>query len=410
MAQAVKPYLGKYPFTANPVTIYHLPSQSSSSAPDTPPRTLNNPLFVFIPGNPGIVDYYIPYLNHLHEAYPWLETLCISHIAQDALSIDKNSANKDRIYTLEEQISSKVEIIQNFLDFDHGDFSALEKKKQQTQTRDVIIMGHSVGSFMVQRVVHRFKARFTNTIETTVDSHTKPDFKLVGLLFPTIIDIAKSDSGTTFTTLFRIFPNFHHYVASLTSLVNFILPRSVIESLIRNIAIKNRISAQSINAAMEDNHDIAASNKVSFASDTEPQTEAADQQVLNSTKKLVCHPEVVMQALGLAKDEMEKIKNDTVFNDEFFQLSGDSENNNVDNSKSNYKIWTFFAQKDHWVSDKTRDYIKLRYFADRNPAQYKFQICDATEDKLKLKHSFVIEHSQRFAEVSKQTLEELLGF
>ncbi|GMM37236.1 bifunctional triacylglycerol lipase/ester hydrolase [Saccharomycopsis crataegensis] len=340
----LKPFLGAYKFSKHPVSIYHIPVEK--------PR---GPLLVFIPGNPGIVDFYVPYLNQLHTNFQ-LETLCISHISHDCSSMEdgdlgfKNSLKKivtgknSDIYGLDTQISSKIEIINNFLEHQNGDLNS----PKVGNSRDVIVFGHSVGSYMVQRVVNQLSP--------------KASVKFVGLVFPTIIDIGKSDSGVSLTRATKLLPNLHNYVSFFTLLFMF-LPSAMISWMIRSV--------------------------MRPAGDAET--------TVKCVKKLVCHPLVVRQALGLGKEEMGVIKRDLDFNDDFF-----------DTAKHDYKVWCFFAQNDHWVAHSTRDAIKARYFNDQDDTKH-YQMCDEEEDHLKLKHSFVINHTDQFVKITSAALKRMLG-
>lgn len=331
-------YLGAYRFSKLPVTVYHCLARSNGSVP---------PLFVLIPGNPGIVDFYVSFLDSIHKEMGY-ETLCISHAGHDSSSLDPNSLTFLNtlkslwrgtlpIYNLDQQITSKVEIIDNYAKYPNGNVN----EKARDSKREVIVMGHSVGAYVAMRSVAQLK---------------NCDVKLVGLLFPTIVDIAKSDSGAKLTQILRYLPNFNTIIAWFSVLL-WMLPTVLYDWLVR----------------------IVVSPK--------PQYQTS---VIKSLTKLVKKPLIVQQALGLAAFEMREINKDEEKNDLFFKL---------------FETWTFFAQKDHWVSDETRDYIRNRYYRDNSD---RFIVCSGETDEQKFKHSFVINQAPEFAQIVVQTMKKLI--
>ncbi|KAM3162067.1 hypothetical protein ACU8KH_04199 [Lachancea thermotolerans] len=156
-----------------PSSILHLKSGVSSLGSDAC-------LFVFIPGNPGLIEYYVPFLQQVHEKNPDWEILGISHAGM-------NSCNDIAcpVYTLQEQINHKVDVINSY---------AQGNKK-------ITIMGHSVGAFIAQKVV--------------TSGLLNGEVARVGLLTPTVIDIHKSEKGLKLTAITERFPRFHQLVSAL---------------------------------------------------------------------------------------------------------------------------------------------------------------------------------------------------
>lgn len=314
-------YLGRYLSSKLPTTIYHVKASAKA------------PLLIFIPGNPGIVDYYIPYLDRVQAATQF-EVLCISHICHDSLSIPKSFKNsKVEVFDLETQVLHKLEISKNFIEYVDGDIQGA----RAAGDRPVILMGHSVGAYMVQRVADLLALESCNVAFT-------------GLLFPTIIDIAKSSHGIKFTRMFNYLPQVYNVAGNLVSWMNKIFPKSVMGYIIRHAVNSNSPSA------------------------------------LRGTEKLAFNGEVVRQVLGLAKHEMYSINNDITFNDRFFQLS----------AQRKYGIWCYFAQNDHWVAEQTKQYLIDRYFSNRDKQKFTYDI-DTTG---KFTHSFVLDQSEAFAQIT----------
>lgn len=108
------------------------------------------PLLVWIPGNPGLLYYYQEMLHHLHLKHPDWEILGISHAGMTL-----NAHSNTPIFSLQDQVDHQVEVINNF----------------SCKNRKIIIMGHSVGAYIVQKVclsnklvgsVQKSWSRYTN--------------------------------------------------------------------------------------------------------------------------------------------------------------------------------------------------------------------------------------------------------
>lgn len=79
--------------------VYHKPSKTIKPAKD---------ILILIPGNPGLVDFYISYLDFIHEKFPNFEILCIGHAG-----FLKSKSTKT--YNLEFQIDHKYDILKQMI-------------------------------------------------------------------------------------------------------------------------------------------------------------------------------------------------------------------------------------------------------------------------------------------------------
>lgn len=217
-----------------PTSILHIKPKSSAQL---------SPLFIWIPGNPGIVQYYEEFLNLLHEKYDFLEILAVSHAGMAVEDPDLQK-HKATIYTLEDQIQHKVEIINQF----------------SAKDRPLIIMGHSVGAYMAQHVI--------------LDEKLVGKVIKLGLITPTIVDIHRSQKGTQLTRAFYWFK----YLPGLTAWASDIL--------------FNRLLS-----------DMFADRIISFVMGAKK-----DSAPVNTSKSLLQHSEILRQALGLADLEMQQIR------------------------------------------------------------------------------------------------------
>ncbi|CAE6447691.1 unnamed protein product [Rhizoctonia solani] len=158
-------------------------SQDGNTTPDA--------LLLFIPGNPGLVEFYTEFLEHLHRAFnkagTRLAILVRGHIGHAPSLPTENSA---WTVGLDSQVTSAIELYD----------SARDSFGPNTK---IILAGHSVGSWIVAQVMH---AR-PNTASGAI------------LLFPTVSNIASTPNGRKLSWLFhRPIPTI---VSNLSRLLTF---------------------------------------------------------------------------------------------------------------------------------------------------------------------------------------------
>lgn len=325
--------------TGHPLTTeYHREPINPSDAP---------PLLVFVPGNPGLIDYYITYLDLIAEEYTDFEILAISHAGYQTSDdyVTAGNTGDQRFYDLEYQVGHKCDVIKQHL-----------AGKPKTE---LYFLCHSVGAHVIQRVVKR--------ILDDDDIKNRISVKFVGLVCPTIVDIAKSESGVMFTRLFNALPVIQIAVCLIVFL-QWILPKLAAMAIIRFITAKP--------AAM-----------------TERLAESWNNSVI-ATHKIYSSKRIVRQALTLAREELNVIHRDDEFNDWFFNTL----------PTEGVKIWCFFAISDYWVHDNTRDYILGRYHDSENK-MVRFEIGEPDNEKCNaICHSFCIDQSVEFAAITCHAL------
>ncbi|KAH3669554.1 hypothetical protein WICMUC_004976 [Wickerhamomyces mucosus] len=287
-------------------TVYHIPSELKT-----------DPLLVFIPGNPGFIQYYTHYLNLLHQqSNKRFEILGISHRGFNDDSKDSN------VYTLDEQIYHKISVIEHYLN----------------DGRELYIIGHSVGSFIMQRIL-----TYTSKTSSSSSSLTN-NVKFIGFITPTIVDIHKSSKGSLLYTVNKWLTDFNIYVSKLTFVTEYI------PNIILNPTIKYVMNHSNILDSFE------------------------------ITKKFVKSPYLVKQTLGLASEEMFKIQDTWDYNHEFMQKF------------SKVQKWWFFTSPDNWISDLTQQDIK-----DKLIDKFDQNLLNRDHD---IRHSFSINHSDKFADIT----------
>lgn len=210
----------------------------------------DSPLFVWIPGNPGLLEYYEEMLLLLHKKYPTWEILGISHAGMSHGNGEIEDVRYSPVYTLEQQIDHKVEVINKF----------------SSENRELIIMGHSVGAYMAQKSI---------MCPQLLGKVIK-----IGLITPTVVDIHKSQKGVMMTRLFNVIQNVPIYLGCLSSFAFNLLFPSILTNFILTIAMGCK---------------------------------QPDHHAAKATKVFLQNGPFVKQCLGLASHEMDLIRSDWAF-------------------------------------------------------------------------------------------------
>lgn len=168
--------------------IYIAEPADSASSVSTGSRTY---LIFYIPGNPGLVEYYRSFLTHLHTSLKAKRPDCDFEILGRSLpgfEVREVSASrvKDREtgppYNVNQQINFTIREVKKAVK------GAKSNGKKDVR---VIIMGHSLGSYMSMEVIRLLRE------EAKDNPHNEGSVRVVGgiLLFATVMDLAKSPSG-----------------------------------------------------------------------------------------------------------------------------------------------------------------------------------------------------------------------
>ncbi|CAE6488018.1 unnamed protein product [Rhizoctonia solani] len=160
-------------------------------------NTTPDALLLFIPGNPGLVEFYTEFLEHLHHTFnnagTRLAMLIRGHVGHAPSLPTENSS---WTVGLDSQVTSVIELYDLARDF-YG------------SSTKIILAGHSVGGWIVTQVMH---AR-PNTASGAL------------LLFPTVSNIASTPNGQKLSWLLcRPIPTI---ISGLYRLLTF-LPLSVV--------------------------------------------------------------------------------------------------------------------------------------------------------------------------------------
>lgn len=185
-----------------PDSFFHTTSPPRPTLPTNPPPA---PILVyFISGNPGLISYYYPFFTFLSDK---LQSLSSSSSKQKkdhhqfyihghslaGFEVQPQSPLPTHYHNVEDQI----QFIQHKLDSFVQATTTTQSSSTVRRPR-VIIMGHSVGTYIAMEVIRRHRERQTSAHANTTST---TDFDIIGgvMLFPTVMDIASSPSGKKLT-------------------------------------------------------------------------------------------------------------------------------------------------------------------------------------------------------------------
>lgn len=145
-------------------------------------------LIYFLPGNPGVVEYYRNFLSDLHGALTEKEDDAIIYgHSHDGFELGSSKSDTRPPFTLAQEIESAKRRLQALA-------TAISRTSMGSKEEPlkVVLIGHSVGSYMVMELVSWWQQRLADN-----PSFGANDFQIVGgvCLFPTVVDLAKSPRG-----------------------------------------------------------------------------------------------------------------------------------------------------------------------------------------------------------------------
>ncbi|PLB53649.1 hypothetical protein P170DRAFT_1451 [Aspergillus steynii IBT 23096] len=323
-----------------------------STAPSEPSEA---PLIVyFITGNPGLIGYYHTFLSLLSEK---TKSSFIGQDKERSFQIyghslagfelpepeqkEQKPESEPHYYDLEEQIRFAQSKIHDFaVDRTNGIDHLSPPSDTAPPTRPkVILIGHSVGAYIAMEVLRRHREGSKSDFPV--------DFDVIGgaMLFPTIVDIAKSPSGQKLTKLLSIIPQLALVAGIFVRILTALVPASILRSLIRIY--------------------------MPSAPDT----------MVDTTAGFLKSKRGVQQALHMAADEMQTITMDK-WSDDVWGISTSQEPTS--------RLFFYFGRNDHWVAERTRDeIIEVR---GQVPGGPKMIVC---EDGVP--HAFCLRHSDFMA-------------
>ncbi|KAK9484178.1 hypothetical protein V1527DRAFT_484208 [Lipomyces starkeyi] len=301
----------------------------------------------FIPGNPGLPQYYTPFLTLIREQLPGWRVLCVSQAGCDTIStaFKYTDFSKQAYYNLDDQVEHKFEILSELLE----KYYYLGPGGTQKQ---VVLVGHSIGCWLMQHLLVRIS---NSDLQITV--------KLAILLFPTIKNIGESDSGVKFRRIISHVPKLANIAGSTIYYLTSYLPGPVVQSIVNLFMC------------------------------------FPPEHASKATQALIASPSVVYQCVRLGAEEMEKIADEAEDVGSLF-WGGLWGTLHRDGSGQG-RIIAYFAQEDHWVGNHTRAEI-IEVHSSRS--NVKFMVSSAEDN---CKHAFCVNDSEVMANYVVQWIREI---
>ncbi|KAF2823990.1 hypothetical protein CC86DRAFT_468956 [Ophiobolus disseminans] len=267
-------------------------------------------IIYFLTGNPGLVEYYRTFLTHLYgllshdtasnrDVEFQVYSRSLSGFEVDAKDIKTYKYRKDPPYGLQDQIRHAED-----------DVTELAESVKDATGSDVrvILVGHSVGAYVSLEIIRRLRAHGLagEDFETRIAG-------VVGL-FPTVVDIARSESGIKAAPFLKN-GNFALLVSIVAGFLTMLLPLALLTKLVAAIT--------------------------GFPGDAS-----------HTTAAFLKSPFGVQQALHMARDEMFQIDTD-IWDEDVWGAAASEPKSKHPHPRPILRF--LFAQKDHWVADETRD-------------------------------------------------------
>lgn len=168
-----------------------------------PSQTPSSPYHIFfLPGNPGLVEYYAGFLASLHQSLNKQESSPGFHVAGCSFAgFEINSSStqrrkREQLYSITEQTDFVLETLRQYTTSSStGSFGDNASKNKQK----VILIGHSFGTFAATEMMKRIHTE-----------QLREAFEVVGgvLLFPPIPDLERSPRGSKLAVFFFIYTFF----------------------------------------------------------------------------------------------------------------------------------------------------------------------------------------------------------
>lgn len=259
-------------------------------------------LIFFVTGNPGLIDYYEPFLSTLRSLLD--KTPCSGsrplafHIyGRNLAGFDDSDHEPFSAESPPHDLESQIQHILSALDSLTVEAAG---PRQGTPFDRVILMGHSVGAFITLEVFHRRLG--DQSLASGI------------LLFPTVAHIALSPSGRRISRLKGIAPEIvERSIHSIAKSATYLFPGWTLGWLLRSV--------------------------MGFA-----------EHAANATERFLRSRDGIWQAVHLGKDELKLIAEEK-WGEELWEVAEEAEAQGHDVPK----FFFYFGEHDHWVDNELRD-------------------------------------------------------
>ncbi|EED16821.1 conserved hypothetical protein [Talaromyces stipitatus ATCC 10500] len=322
----------------------------------------------FLPGNPGLVEYYARFLLLLHSTLNHASSIQfnIAGCSYAGFETEHSSLEYDngghKLYDIAEQVDYSLERLQDYIN---------QTEEKQTKAK-VILIGHSFGTFVIAEMMKR--------IYTSSTKDQQQNYEIIGNihLFPPIPDIARSPRGVKAAGIvkWRYLPGIISYIAKAV----YNLPYSLSNAVVRYLT--------------------------AFPSDSE---------ALHTTRMFFGSRNGVAQALYLAQHEFDEIKTSRWE----AALRAIASHHQQENQQGKFPIRIFFGVNDHWVNNELRDAFIYKYCDPNGPLAFGKEVLDlraridpsvdGDESSVVIPHDFSIGHSEHVVPYAAEYVEEIIG-
>ncbi|KAI5468045.1 hypothetical protein BGZ63DRAFT_344156 [Mariannaea sp. PMI_226] len=262
-------------------------------------------LLYFICGNPGLIEYYTDFLSHIrglldatesHTAYDVYGRNLLGFSDDDHEPFGKGNEPWDlngQIEGIYDDVAARKQ---------NGGIRGIDGGGVAKPYDYVILMGHSVGSFISVEIFHRHMR--------SPDRAPHLKLKFGFLLFPTLTHIGQSPSGTKVESCRRVFPVFdkvaHIGARLMLSVCHAAMLRWVVNKMLGFTPLTADVTARWLKSR-----------------------------------------DGVHQAIHLGLSELEMIREEK-WEEELWEVAEDSE-------EGPPKFFMFYGREDHWVANWARD-------------------------------------------------------
>ncbi|EAQ86164.1 hypothetical protein CHGG_07417 [Chaetomium globosum CBS 148.51] len=348
-------------------------------------------LIYMIPGNPGLVAYYEPFLKTLRQLLDEIEVRQDYHYAyhihgrnllgfededhEPPFGTTTSSGTLTEPFSLEDQINGVCSHI-------HTVHTSTLKNGRTFDS--VILIGHSVGAYIALETFHRHHTAHLPT-DTTTTTTTNPPTATPNnpnqhphlpnlrtlplrsgiLLFPTVTHIAQSPSGRQ-VSLLRTIPLLDRAAPHVAKAFVALWPAWALGAVVRRV--------------------------LGFPA------HAAD-----ATLRFLGQRDGIWQGLFLGLDEMRAIGEERWGEGVWEVGGGEVVKTDSEGGEGWEKFYFWFAERDHWVADRCRDeFIEKRRRHEKGRTR-------VVVDGSGIPHAFCLHHSETVAEKVKGWIEEVAG-
>jgi hypothetical protein len=209
-----------------------------------PNASITRYLLVMVPGNPGLIEFYRPFLSHLfarlqsqHKDGVTVEVYGLS-MAGFAVSPEGRKRQRSWLkpYGLQEQI--------NYMERKVMEVS--ERMERQGAKPRIVLMGHSVGSYVLLELLRRHRKRLeAGKEEGEGENAGEPDIVGGICLFPTVVNIGLSKKGKGLSKLSKA-PILSYILGVMLNLMTYMIPNAMALMLAEKVGKTSKANARII--------------------------------------------------------------------------------------------------------------------------------------------------------------------